>query len=81
MTDPIIFTDDWWNWFLHTYSFMIGLVWAILKALAVLDPTNRTNSISGSNGIALALRIKLVPNPKKNIITKKSRNGDNRLLI
>ena len=48
MTDPIIFTDDWWNWFLHTYSFMIGLVWAILKALAVLDPTNRTNSILDS---------------------------------
>lgn len=43
--DPIIFTDDWWNWFLHTYSFMIGLLWAVLKALAILDPSNKTNAI------------------------------------
>jgi len=48
MTEYIMFTDDWWNWFLHTYSFMLGLLWAILKAIAVLDPSNKTNAILDS---------------------------------
>jgi len=43
--DHIIFTDDWWNWFLHTYSFMIALLWAVLKALAILDPSNKSNQV------------------------------------
>ena len=45
MTDYILFTDNWWNWFLHEYSFMVGLLWALLKAIAVLDPSNKTNNV------------------------------------
>ena len=41
----ILFTDNWWNWFLHEYAFTMGLLWAILKALAILDPSNKTNAI------------------------------------
>lgn len=48
MTEYLIFTDNWWNWFLHTYSFTIGLGWALLKALAILDPSNKTNTILDS---------------------------------
>jgi len=46
--DYLIFTDDWWNWFFHNYAFSIGILWAILKALAILDPSNKTNTILDS---------------------------------
>lgn len=43
--DAIIFTDNWWNWFLHEYAFTLGVGWAVLKAIAVLDPSNKTNQV------------------------------------
>ena len=43
--DFILFTDNWWNWFIHEYAFTLGLLWALLKALAILDPTNKSNEI------------------------------------
>ncbi|OPY89024.1 MAG: hypothetical protein A4E71_00104 [Smithella sp. PtaU1.Bin162] len=45
MTDFLIFTDNWWNWFLHEYAFTIGLLYALLKGLAVLDPNNNSNKV------------------------------------
>jgi hypothetical protein len=45
MTEYLIFTDNWWNWFLHEYAFTLGLLWAFLKTLAILDPSNKTNAI------------------------------------
>ena len=45
MTEYLIFTDNWWNWFLHEYAYSLGLLWALLKALAFLDPSNKTNAI------------------------------------
>lgn len=46
--DYIIFTDNWWNWFLHEYAFTVALLWALLKALAVLDPSNKTDKVIDS---------------------------------
>ena len=43
--DFILFTDNWWNWFIHEYAFTLGILWALLKALAILDPTNKSNEI------------------------------------
>lgn len=43
--DFIIFTDNWWNWFIHEYAFTLALLWALLKALAVLDPSTRSNKV------------------------------------
>ena len=43
--DYILFTDDWWYWFVKNYGITLGLLWAILKALAILDPSNKTNAI------------------------------------
>ena len=48
MTEYLIFTDNWWNWFLHEYAYTLGLLWALLKALAMLDPTNQSNQILDS---------------------------------
>ncbi len=45
MIEYLIFTDNWWNWFLHEYAFTLGLLWALLKTLAILDPSNKTNAI------------------------------------
>ena len=45
MTEYLIFTDNWWNWFIHEYAFTLGLLFALLKGLAVLDPTNKTDKI------------------------------------
>lgn len=46
--DYIIFTDNWWNWFVHEYAFTLALLFCLLKGLAVLDPTNKTNQIVDS---------------------------------
>jgi len=43
--DFILFTDSWWNWFLHEYAFSIGVIWALLKMLAILHPGVETNKI------------------------------------
>jgi hypothetical protein len=48
MTEYLIFTDNWWNWFIHEYAFTMGLLWALLKALAVLDPSNESNKVIDS---------------------------------
>jgi hypothetical protein len=54
MTEFIIFTDNWWNWFLHEYAFTLGILWALLKALAILDPSNKTDKILDSFRAMLA---------------------------
>ncbi len=43
--DYLIFTDNWWNWFVHEYAYTIVVLWALLKTLAMLDPTNKSNEI------------------------------------
>lgn len=43
-----IFTDDWWTWFAHQYSYSMVIVWALLKTVALLDPTNKSNEILDS---------------------------------
>ena len=43
--DYLILSDDWWYWIVKTYGISIGLLWAFLKAMAVLDPSNKTNKI------------------------------------
>ena len=48
MNEYLIFTDNWWNWFIHEYAFTMGLLWALLKALAVLDPSNESNKVIDS---------------------------------
>ncbi len=48
LTDYLLFTDNWWNWFLHEYAFTLVVLWALLKTLALCDPTNKTNTILDS---------------------------------
>lgn len=48
LVDFIIFTDNWWNAFIHEYAYTLGLLYALLKAIAVLDPSNKTNKIIDS---------------------------------
>lgn len=48
MTEYTIFTDDWWYWFAKNYGITLGIGWALLKALAILDPSNKTNAILDS---------------------------------
>jgi len=43
--DYAIFTDNWWFWFVKEYGISIGIIWGILKAIAVLDPSNKTNKV------------------------------------
>jgi len=43
--DYIFFTDNWWNWFLHEYAFSLLILYALLRCIAVLDPSNKTNLI------------------------------------
>jgi hypothetical protein len=45
MTEYTILTDNWWNWFVHEYAFTMAIVWALLKGLAILDPSNKTDKI------------------------------------
>ncbi len=45
MTEYIIFTDSWWNWFLHEYAFTLALLYVLLKGLAILDPSNKSDQI------------------------------------
>jgi hypothetical protein len=45
MPDYIMFTDAWWKIFLADYSYTIGIFWALLKGIAVLDPENKSNKI------------------------------------
>lgn len=54
MQDYIIFTDNWWNAFLHEYAFTLVILWALLKCLAMLDPTNQSNDILDSFRAMLA---------------------------
>jgi len=48
MNEYILFTENWWNQFLHEYAFTLGLLWALLKTLAILDPSNSTNKVLDS---------------------------------
>jgi hypothetical protein len=48
LTEYLIFTDNWWNWFVHEYAYTLVILWALLKCLALLDPTNKTNMILDS---------------------------------
>ncbi len=48
MQDYLIFTDHWWNAFLHEYAFTLLILWALLKCLAMLDPTNHSDEILDS---------------------------------
>lgn len=41
----MIFTDDWWYWFVKNYGVTIAIGWAILKGIAILDPSNKTNQV------------------------------------
>lgn len=45
MYQYLIFTDNWWNAFLHEYAFTLALLFVLLKCLAVLDKTNESNKI------------------------------------
>ena len=45
MTEYLIFTDNWWNWFVHEYAFTLALLFVLLKGLALLDKTNESNKI------------------------------------
>lgn len=45
LTDYIIFTDNWWNVFIHEYAITIGILWALLKCLAMFDATNKSNTV------------------------------------
>ncbi len=45
MTDYLIFTDNWWNWFFHEYAFTILVLYALLKCLAMCDPSNKSDTI------------------------------------
>ena len=82
MTDTyILFTDAWWNWFVHEYAFSLVILWALLKTLAILDPTNKTNDIldsfrsflnTGMNRRTTDKDYK----PDDKILTKRSAEGD-----
>ena len=48
MTEYLIFTNNWWNWFFHEYAFTVALLFVLLKGLALLDPTNHSNEILDS---------------------------------
>lgn len=48
MTEYILFTDNWWNWFVHEYAYTLVILWALLKTLALCDSTNKTNQILDS---------------------------------
>jgi len=43
--DYVLFTDNWWKWFISEYSYTIALFWALLKGIAVLSPDTPTNKI------------------------------------
>jgi hypothetical protein len=43
--DFTIFTDSWWNWFVHEYAFTLGLLMSLLKGLAILHPGVDSNKI------------------------------------
>ena len=45
MNEFIIFTDNWWNAFVHDYAFTLALLWVLLKCLAVLDKSTESNKV------------------------------------
>lgn len=40
-----IFTDQWWLWIWNNYSISIGMIFVLLKILAILNPGAKTNQI------------------------------------
>jgi hypothetical protein len=46
-----ILSNDWWNYIISTYTVTIGLISSLLitimKLLAVLHPSEKTNSVVG----------------------------------
>lgn len=45
MIEHMLFTDNWWNAFIHEYAYTLFILWALLKTLAKLDPTNKSDDI------------------------------------
>lgn len=40
-----IFTDQWWLWVWNTYSISLGMGLGLLKVVAIIVPSNKTNQI------------------------------------